>query len=159
MGGVAVGVMVDVRAVQGEADLEAAYGVRFAVFVDEQKVPKEEELDALDATAFHVVAWEGKAAVGTGRLLEPDDHHSFTRIGRMAVLQSQRGKGVGGAILQALLKEARARGLTEIRLAAQEHAVPFYARHGFEVCSERFDEVGIPHFWMRWAPGLAARQR
>ena len=118
--------------------------VREAVFVHEQGVPLGLEWDGIDSQCTHVLAesLEGEA-IGTGRLL-PDGH-----VGRMAVLRAWRGRGVGTALLQALLEEARARRMTEIVLHAQEHALPFYARFGFVVHGDPFDEAGIPHRTMR----------
>ena len=121
-----------------------ATAIRFEVFVDEQKVPAEIELDDMDAVCLHAVAYDdaGKA-IGTGRLL-PDGH-----IGRMAVRQPGRGTGVGGAILTLLMDKARARGDAAVVLNAQTVAAPFYARHGFVQQGEQFEEAGIAHVEMR----------
>lgn len=118
--------------------------VRTEVFVVEQGVPAEIERDALDAVCRHAIARDaGGRVVATGRLL-PDGH-----IGRMAVRRAARGAGVGGAVLQALIAEAARRGLREVALAAQTHALDFYLRHGFEAVGEVFMEAGIPHRAMR----------
>ena len=121
-----------------------ATAIRFEVFVDEQKVPAEIELDDMDAVCLHAVAYdEAGKAIGTGRLL-PDGH-----IGRMAVRQPGRGTGVGGAILTLLMDKARARGDAAVVLNAQTVAAPFYARHGFVQQGEQFEEAGIAHVEMR----------
>ena len=123
---------------------ERAQPVRFAVFVEEQKVPAEMELDEHDAVSLHALAVDAAGTVlGTGRLL-PDGH-----IGRMAVLRQARGAGVGSALLRALLRAARDRGEREVLLSAQTHAIPFYERFGFVVDGEEYDDAGIPHRWMR----------
>lgn len=123
------------------ADLRA---VREPVFVVEQQVPIEEEWDELDPHCRHVIARDAQdRPIGTGRLT-PE-----RKIGRMAVLPEWRGRGVGAAILLALLDEARARGWPEVSLNAQTHALPFYAAHGFEAYGEEFLEAGIPHRRMR----------
>lgn len=120
--------------------------IRFEVFVEEQKVPAEIEMDAHDAQCVHALAYaEDGRAVGTGRLL-PDGH-----IGRMAVLKDWRGRGVGAAILTALVAEARRRGDAEVALSAQTHALDFYRRHGFSAEGEVYEEAGIPHQAMRRA--------
>ncbi|WP_426054236.1 GNAT family N-acetyltransferase [Janthinobacterium sp. PSPC2-1] len=121
-----------------------ATAIRFEVFVDEQKVPAEIELDDMDAVCLHAVAYdEAGKAIGTGRLL-PDGH-----IGRMAVRQPGRGTGVGGAILTLLMEKARERGDAAVVLNAQTVAAPFYARHGFVQLGEVFEEAGIAHVEMR----------
>ena len=123
---------------------EAATAIRHQVFVVEQQVPAEIELDEFDAVSLHALAHDAHgAAVGTGRLL-PDGH-----IGRMAVLQHARGAGVGAALLRALMEAARARGQREVMLNAQTHAMPFYEHFGFVAHGEEFDDAGIAHRAMR----------
>jgi predicted GNAT family N-acyltransferase len=117
--------------------------IRTVVFVDEQRVPAELEMDEKDASCVHAIAFDGERPVGTGRLL-PDGH-----IGRMAVLSEHRGKGVGGEILQRLMQAAKARGDREIVLSAQVRAVAFYLTHGFEIFGPVYEEAGIPHQDMR----------
>jgi predicted GNAT family N-acyltransferase len=119
--------------------------VRLVVFVEEQRVPADLEMDERDASCLHAVAFDGERPVGTGRLL-PDGH-----IGRMAVLKEYRGKGVGGEILQRLMQAAKARGDREIVLSAQVGAVAFYLAHGFESFGPVYEEAGIPHQDMRRA--------
>lgn len=113
--------------------------IRFTVFVDEQKVPVELELDEFDPLSCHALALAGDEAIGTGRLL-PDGH-----IGRMAVLAGWRGRGVGALLLQALIDEAQRRGLARVVLNAQTHALGFYARFGFVPEGEEYEEAGLPH--------------
>ncbi len=122
---------------------EAAQAVREAVFVREQQVPVELELDEFDAGARHAVA-RGPAgeAIGTGRLLA-DGH-----IGRMAVLREWRGKGVGRALLETLMDAARQSGMPRLGLNAQTTATGFYARFGFTAEGETFMDAGIPHVRM-----------
>lgn len=136
--------MVDVRLMAWSEAREAVSPVRFAVFVGEQGVPAEIELDEHDAASVHAVARDAAGTVvGTGRLL-PDGH-----VGRMAVLAAWRSRGVGGRILQALLDEARRRGLAEAVLSAQVKATDFYLRHGFTAEGEVYEEAGILHRRMR----------
>jgi predicted GNAT family N-acyltransferase len=120
--------------------------IRFAVFVEEQRVPAELELDDWDERSLHAVAFDADGvAVATGRLL-PDGH-----IGRMAVSQSARNGGIGSAVLRALMDEARRRGHASAVLSAQIHAVPFYERHGYRRESAVYLEAGIEHVDMRRA--------
>ncbi|MET3130730.1 putative GNAT family N-acyltransferase [Oxalobacteraceae bacterium GrIS 1.11] len=129
----------DWNALRGDAQ-----AIRFEVFVDEQNVPAEIELDDMDAVCVHAVAYDAAGtALGTGRLL-PDGH-----IGRMAVRKHARGGGVGGALLQALMAHAKARGDARIVLNAQTVAAPFYERHGFSRAGREFFEAGIAHIEMR----------
>jgi predicted GNAT family N-acyltransferase len=117
--------------------------IRFTVFVEEQGVPREIELDEHDADSVHAVVFDAEKPVATGRLL-PDGH-----IGRMAVLKDWRRRGIGALMLKALVERARARGDTEVVLAAQVRAVPFYRAHGFVAEGDIYMEAGIPHQDMR----------
>ena len=118
--------------------------VREIVFVHEQNVPLELEWDGIDADCRHVIAEDAHgSAIGTGRLL-PDGH-----IGRMAVLQSFRDRGVGSALLGELIAIAAERGLREVVLNAQVQALAFYEKHGFVAEGEVFADAGIPHQRMR----------
>ena len=119
--------------------------IRFAVFVEEQGVPADIELDEWDAQSLHALAFHENLAVGTGRLL-PDGH-----IGRMAVLKEWRGRGVGAALLQRLIRAARERGDAQVVLSAQVHALGFYRAHGFISQGDVYEEAGIPHQEMRLA--------
>ncbi|HUN91338.1 MAG TPA: GNAT family N-acetyltransferase [Burkholderiaceae bacterium] len=118
--------------------------LRFEVFVDEQKVPAEIELDEHDPVSLHALARDADGrAVGTGRLL-PDGH-----IGRVAVGAGQRRRGVGDAIMRALMQAARERGLAAVELSAQVHAAGFYRRLGFIEEGDVYLEAGIEHVTMR----------
>jgi predicted GNAT family N-acyltransferase len=128
------------RLTDWQRDEPALRCVRRAVFIDEQRIAENLEWDEVDAACVHALAEEGAAVpIGCGRLL-PDGH-----IGRMAVLASWRGRGVGDALLRALIEAARARGHARAILNAQVQAIPFYARHGFAPQGPAFDEAGIPH--------------
>ena len=125
-------------------DRAAIRRVRETVFVVEQAVDPELEWDDRDATCVHVIVETPKRdAIATGRL------EASGKIGRMAVLAAWRGRGVGAAVLDRLLAEAERRGIRDLYLHAQTHALDFYARHGFEAEGDEFDEAGIPHRLMR----------
>jgi predicted GNAT family N-acyltransferase len=142
--------MIRIELMPWESARAEASAIRFRVFVEEQGVPRAIELDEQDPHCVHALAYYDKpetpasvTAIGTGRLL-PDAH-----IGRMAVLEQWRGRGVGSRILQSLIEKARERGDREILLSAQVHAVEFYRSHGFLSVGEIYEEAGIPHRSMR----------
>lgn len=131
---------------------ERAAPIRFEVFVAEQGVPREIELDEMDAQCLHALAYgEASRAVGTGRLLpvEFEQGRAVSHIGRMAVLREMRGRGIGAALLRALMNAARGRGDAEVVLSAQTHAIGFYRSHGFREEGAQYLEAGIPHQSMR----------
>jgi predicted GNAT family N-acyltransferase len=128
-------------------DIERCFTVRRAVFVGEQSVPVELEMDDLDAEATHfLILDEAGEPIGTARLLSHDDS---AKIGRVAVLRNLRGQGHGRAIMEAVLAEARRRGFREALLSSQTYAIPFYERLGFIAHGPVYDEAGIPHRKMR----------
>lgn len=137
--------MIDVRIAATPEERDDAFAVRIAVFVDEQGIPRSEELDELDASAVHCVAYDGGRPVGAGRLVVVD---GYAKIGRMAVLRERRRNGVGALVLAALEREAASRGVPEIRLSAQLTARAFYERSGYTASGDVYDEVGIPHIAM-----------
>ncbi len=148
---------VEVRRVTDEDDLAAAFALRTEVFVVEQHVPPEEELDAADTspTTTHVVAELDGAVVGTGRLLTDPAHPGEVHIGRVAVARRARGTGVGEAVMAALEEIALAEhavagadGVRRVRveLSAQEQALGFYRRVGYAVDeARRYLDAGIWH--------------
>ena len=114
--------------------------LRHEVFVVGQGVPAELNLDGRDPFCVHAVAWSGPRVVGTGRL------DGEGRVGRVAVLEEFRRRGIGRRIMDLL--EAEAGGLDRVVLASQTHAVPFYERLGYVVVGEVFHEAGLPHLRM-----------
>lgn len=125
-------------------DRELIRRIRETVFVREQKVDPALEWDGVDSDCRHALAgFADTPPVATGRLQKDG------KIGRMAVLPQWRGRGLGIAILEALIAAARQSGLDEVYLHAQTHALAFYERTGFAAEGPEFDEAGIPHRLMR----------
>jgi predicted GNAT family N-acyltransferase len=133
---------VKVIAIESPTDMARAYAIRRRVFIEEQHVPEEIELDADDARAFHALATLDGDAIGCGRML---DHGDEVKIGRMAVLPAYRGTGVGREILRFLVDRARSRGIHKAILHAQLSAEGFYLKEGFAPVGGVFDEAGIAH--------------
>ena len=132
---------------------EAARAVRTAVFIEEQGIARDDEWDALDASAVHAVVRNGLGMpVATGRLLhEGAPGSGVARIGRMAVDRNLRGSGVGRLVIEALQQAALARGEHHAVLSAQRSAEGFYRRLGYRPEGEPYDDVGIAHIAMRRA--------
>ena len=123
-------------------DFPACAAIRRRVFIEEQNVPEDLELDDLDATAVHLLATQGGCPVGTARLLIEGD---AAKIGRVALLPEARGTGAGAALMRAALHELRARGVRTAKLGAQTHAIGFYEKLGFTAYGPEYDDAGIPH--------------
>ena len=139
---------VEIRIVDWASYREALSSIRHTVFVEEQGVPVELELDGEDASARHAAALSDDGRlVGTGRML------ASGKIGRMAVSQSMRRQGIGRALLDALVAEAKRLKLEEVSLGAQLPAVAFYERAGFKAYGDIFLDAGIDHKMMRLVLG------
>ncbi len=134
---------VKIVAIASPAELEQAWAIRRRVFIEEQHVPEEIELDEDDRLAFHALAFFDDEPVGTGRMVSCGDDE--VKIGRMAVLSELRGSGIGREILLFLMNEARARGIKKAVLHAQLTAEGFYLRCGYRPIGGVFDEAGIAH--------------
>ncbi|MCC9262714.1 GNAT family N-acetyltransferase [Bacillus velezensis] len=132
--------------VKTEKQLNDAFFVRKEVFVKEQHVPEEEEIDQFEDTSEHIVIYDGGQPVGAGRWRLKDGHGKLERI---CVMKSHRSLGVGAILMQALEKAATAQGAGSFILHAQTQAVPFYEKQGYRVTSgEEFLDAGIPHLEM-----------
>lgn len=129
-----------IRLTNWQDDRDTLSRIRRAVFIDEQGVGIADEWDGRDTEAIHWLAFDlDNQPVGTARLL-PDG-----QVGRMAVLASHRGQGVGSALLRQIIAFARKQGLSALTLHAQLHAIPLYQRQGFELTGEEFEDASLPH--------------
>ncbi len=137
-----------VRFASSTTDLDAAYALRKTVFGDEQQLPRVLDRDALDFNADHVVAVdEGGRCVGTCRMVRTDSR--TCQLGRIAVDPSARRGGVGAAMLDALERLARLRGIAELSVASQLGSEPFFRARGYAREGEVFQDSGVPHVCMR----------
>jgi len=169
-----------VRLAVTDDDRAAAFAVRHDVFVTEQGVPADLELDEHDDTAEHVVAYdepyepnepyepyEGRTALGAGRLVTEPPGFAGTdpvlgpvgHLGRLAVRPEGRGTGLGVALVRAIEARATDLGLRVMVLGAQTQAIGFYERLGYTAYGDVFDDAGLPHRWMRRLLRTGATER
>ena len=123
-------------------DIATCRHLRRVVFIEEQGVPEADEIDDKDDTALHLLATEDGIPVGSARLLLQG---TTGKIGRVCVLKSHRGTGLGAALIRAALAELRAQGMTTAKLGSQTHAIGFYERLGFTPTGPEYMDAGIPH--------------
>lgn len=140
--------MIETKRVKTREELEKEFYIRKEVFVKEQGVPEEIELDEFDtlkAPCEHILLEVDGKAVGTGRIRTVDDCGKLERI---CILKPYRNLGLGKVIVKELEQIAKEQGLKKVKLHGQSHAKEFYERLGYEVKSDEFMEEGIPHYLM-----------
>src|SRR5882672_5885161 len=120
--------VIQIKQISSDEAKAQAFAIRMRVFVREQRVPAAIELDRDDDRAIHFLATSDGRAVGTARVVS---HHSSAKIGRMAVLKSYRGKGVGKKLLRRAIATAKKLGARSIYLHAQVPVIEFYEKLGF----------------------------
>ena len=125
-----------------ESDMRDVLDIRARVFIEEQGVSEAEERDGRDDQAIHLIAFSADQPVGTARLLVDGD---TGKIGRVAVLKSERGTGLGKALIRTALEELASLGLAQAKLGAQTHAIGFYEALGFESYGDEYLDAGIAH--------------
>ncbi|OCS90765.1 GNAT family N-acetyltransferase [Caryophanon latum] len=131
-----------------KTQLEQALTLRTTVFVHEQNVPAEVEIDAYDTLGegtTHILVLNSDEAVGTGRFRMKN---GAGKVERVCVAKSARGQGVGNIIMETIEQLARDKGYNTLKLHAQMHAKPFYEKLGYVATSEEFIEENIPHIEM-----------
>jgi predicted GNAT family N-acyltransferase len=132
---------IDIKTVSWQVEQSALKDVRVAVFVQEQNVPVDIEMDDRDDKCVHVLAQHNNLPVGTGRI----DLQYDGKIGRVAVLKAHRGQGIGVAMMSALEAIARQAGLTHVWINAQISAQSFYQKQGYVASGDTFLEADIVH--------------
>ena len=123
-------------------ELKAAYDIRRTVFVHEQNVPEELEIDDLEEYSTHFVVLDEDKPVGAGRFRIKD---GYGKIERICVLKEERGRKVGNVLMARIEDYARDINIKTSKLEAQVHAIPFYEKLGYKINSEEFMDAGIPH--------------
>ena len=137
--------MIDVRPARDQAEVDAALALRHEVFVVEQRVPLDDELDGRDAHALHLVGVQDGRVVATCRVLSDGD---TALLGRMAVAPDARRRGLASRLLAAAEAHAGASGARRVALSAQTGALGLYERAGYAARGERFLDAGIEHLMM-----------
>ncbi|MUK88044.1 GNAT family N-acetyltransferase [Ornithinibacillus sp. L9] len=136
---------MNTKIVETNEEKKHAFQVRTIVFVDEQHVPPEEELDEHDAEAIHFIGYQDDVPIAASRLRFVD---SYGKLERICVLKEHRGKSFGKQIIEAMEEVIIDKGYSKAKLNAQTHAEDFYKRLGYQTISGEFMDAGIPHVTM-----------
>ncbi|WP_406662151.1 GNAT family N-acetyltransferase [Methanolobus sp. ZRKC3] len=133
------------RWTQGLKEFDDAFSVRKEVFIIEQDIDEEIEVDEFDDISWHLVLYDSGKPVATGRIFKKAD--SFV-IGRICVLKEYRGRSIGNLLMELLMERANDLGARRLRLDSQLYAIDFYRRFGFREYGEIFLDAGIEHLKM-----------
>lgn len=135
--------MIVAHKVQSKKHYEDALSVRRTVFIEEQAVPPDLEVDEFEDSAFHFVAYDELRPIGAGRFrLLPD---AIAKVERICVLPDYRGKHIGNSLMDEIEKEAKLQGCRQLKLNSQTSAIPFYEKRHYTISSPEFMDAGIPH--------------
>lgn len=126
-------------------NLKKAFYIRTKVFVEEQGVPPENEIDEYEDVSEHVVVEENDHPVATGRVRI---EHGVAKLQRICVLKECRKSGLGRVVVEALEQIAKEKGIPKAKLGAQIQAKTFYEKLGYKQVSGEFMDEGIPHVEM-----------
>ena len=138
---------MNIKIVTTEEELQQAYHVRKTVFVEEQNVPIEEEIDHLEEESTHfIVTNEDNEPIGAGRFRVVD---SYGKVERICVIAEARTSGIGRALMEAIEQYALSQEIEITKLNAQVQAIPFYESLGYAIISDEFLDAGIPHRTMK----------
>lgn len=136
---------MDIRIVNNETERKDAYEVRRLVFVHEQNVPEEIEIDQYEADSIHFVGYLENEPVAASRLRFVDEYGKLERI---CVLKTMRGKAIGKAMIKKMEEKITFEGYSKAKLNSQSHAEDFYKALGYQTVSDEFIDAGIPHITM-----------
>ena len=138
-----------VKKVSSKTDIRLCLAIRHQVFIEGQQIPIHDEVDGLDSSSEHYLLFHNKLPVGTARVRYTDD---FAKIERVAILENHQGQGLGNLLMHFIIDNIQQHHqVKKIKLGSQTHAIPFYEKFGFIVCSDEYLEAGIAHKDMQFS--------
>jgi len=136
-----------IRLIRNKEELEKVHKIREIVFIKGQDVPREIEIDKHEDVSKHIIVFYKEKPIGCARIRLLKDKSKLERI---AVLEKYRKKGIGKEILRYMVRYSKRKGYNKIIMHAQCHALSFYEKSGFEICSKEFYEAEIKHVKMKY---------
>ena len=136
---------IKVRSATTREELDHAREIRKKVFIMEQNVPEDVEIDQYEDTSKHIIALIDDRFIGTARWRKTENG---IKLERFAVLKEKRGLGIGKELVRFILEQINTEPV--IYLHAQDHVISFYKKLGFYSVGDHFYEGGISHQKMIW---------
>jgi len=142
--------MIKISKITGKNDRDHCFHIRTVVFVEEQNVPLNEEMDGLDDDADHYLLWQDDTPIATARVRYLG---GTAKIERVALLKGYRGRNIGLTLMEYIIEDIRSDlqkspKVTQLKLGAQIQVIPFYEKLGFISHGDDFLDAGITHRWM-----------
>lgn len=135
-----------IKMVKTEDDIENAFKIRKCVFIEEQKIPENIEIDQFEKQSDHFLILDDKNPIGTARVRYLDN--KTAKIERMAILKENRNKGAGSVLFKYILEFLKEKEISIVTINAQLHARDFYCKFDFNQVGDVFEEAGIKHIKM-----------
>lgn len=145
--------MIISKILNSKEEKQLGFKLREEVFILEQNVPEELELDALDnlETTIHVGIFENNSIIGVGRILDIDK--PIVHFGRIAIKKTARGRNLGEFLIKELEKitlDLNNNSSTTVKLGAQFYAEKFYSKLGYSRVNDNiYTDAGIEHIDMK----------
>lgn len=136
---------LDIRLVKNEKEYNKIINIRETVFIKEQQVPKEIEMDEFDKESEHFIAYLKNTPIGCARVRKIND---YVKLERIAILKNHRGRGYGRDLTNFLINHCKKKGFKEIHLHSQINVSDFYEKLGFKKIGGIFLEADIEHIEM-----------
>jgi predicted GNAT family N-acyltransferase len=131
------------KVVENNEELDQAYTIRKKVFVEEQGVPLELEIDEFDASAVHFIVYDDQTPIAASRFREYEPN--VGKVERVCVLKEYRGKQIGNLLMNKIEQYATEKDFKKLKLNAQVYAIPFYEKLQYKITSDEFMDADIPH--------------
>lgn len=126
--------------------LSECFSIREEVFVNEQGVPLENELDAFEEKSIHVIGYDHEHRPFACARFRPFE--DAAKVERVAILKEYRKDGYGRTLMFAIERFAKDKGYNKLILNAQVQAQGFYEKLSYESTGSIFIEENIDHIKM-----------
>lgn len=136
---------LEIKQITNKKEFKETIKIRETVFIKEQNVPKEIEIDEIDKEAKHFIAYIKNKPIGCARIRKIN---YYAKLERIAILKEYRGKGFGKELTNFLINYCKKEGFNEIHIHSQIYVSSFYEKLGFKSIGKKFLEADIEHIEM-----------
>ena len=117
-----------IKPVETKQEYEQILDIRKKVFIEEQKVPQDIEIDEYETKSTHFIVYLNKEPIGCARIR----FNNFAKLERIAIVKKYRRKGFGTDLTKYLIDYCNKKNISDIRLNSQLYVADFYKKVGFK---------------------------